>query len=61
MRTIGIGVVGMGWMGTVHSRAYRMVPDRFQSEIQPRLVICADEVESRAIDGRAPCRGSSNA
>ena len=53
MRTIGIGVIGMGWMGTVHSRAYRMVPDRFpQSEIQPRLVICADEVESRAVDGQ---------
>ncbi|HIM55398.1 MAG TPA: gfo/Idh/MocA family oxidoreductase, partial [Candidatus Latescibacteria bacterium] len=41
MRTIGIGVVGMGWMGTVHSRAYRMVPDRFRSEIRPRVVICA--------------------
>ena len=28
-RTIGIGVIGMGWMGEVHSRAYRALPDRF--------------------------------
>ncbi|MCZ6680533.1 MAG: Gfo/Idh/MocA family oxidoreductase [Candidatus Poribacteria bacterium] len=47
-RTIGIGVIGMGWMGTVHSRAYRQVSDRFQeSGIQPNLVICGDEVEAR--------------
>ncbi len=48
-RTIGIGVIGMGWMGTVHSRSYRQIPTRFQDcDIRPRLVICADEVESRA-------------
>ena len=48
-RTIGIGVIGMGWMGTVHSRSYRQIPTRFQDcGVQPRLVICADEVETRA-------------
>ena len=48
-RTTGIGVIGMGWMGQVHSRSYRTVADRFwDSELQPRLVVCADEVESRA-------------
>jgi len=48
-RTIGIGVIGMGWMGEVHSRAYRAIPDRFyESGLQPRLVICADPVEARA-------------
>lgn len=26
---IGIGVIGMGWMGAVHSRAYQRVADRF--------------------------------
>lgn len=47
--TIGIGVIGMGWMGEVHSRSYRALPDRFhESGIQPRLVICADAVEARA-------------
>lgn len=48
-RTIGIGVIGMGWMGEVHSRSYRAVPDRFhESGIVPRLVVCADPVEARA-------------
>jgi predicted dehydrogenase len=48
-RTIGIGVIGMGWMGEVHSRSYRAIPDRFaDSGIEPRLVVCADAVEARA-------------
>ena len=48
-RTIGIGVIGLGWMGMTHSRAYREIPHRFHdSGIQPRLVICADEAEGRA-------------
>lgn len=48
-RTIGIGIIGMGWMGLLHSRSYRQVYDRFsEAGIRPRLVICADEVESRA-------------
>lgn len=48
-RTIGIGVIGMGWMGEAHSRSYRAIPDRFhESGILPRLVICADAVEARA-------------
>ncbi len=48
-RTVGIGVIGMGWMGAAHSRAYRQVGDRFaDSGIRPRLVVCADEVPARA-------------
>jgi predicted dehydrogenase len=48
-RTVGIGVIGMGWMGAVHSRSYRQIRARFP-EIggAPRLVICADEVPERA-------------
>ncbi len=47
--TLGIGIIGMGWMGEVHSRAYRQIRDRFyDSNIQARLVICSDNVESRA-------------
>ena len=46
---IGIGVIGMGWMGQAHSRAYLQVPLRFsQSGIKPRLVICSDNVLERA-------------
>lgn len=48
-RTINIGVIGMGWMGQVHSRSYNQIKDRFfDSDIHPRLVICADDVEARA-------------
>ena len=49
MRTIGIGVIGMGWMGQTHSRSYTLIKDRFfDAGIEPRLVICADNVEARA-------------
>jgi len=38
-----IGVIGMGWMGHVHSRSYRQVADRFIDDgIDPVLVVCAD-------------------
>ena len=48
-RKIGIGVIGMGWMGETHSRSYRQVLERFPDlDFEPRLVICSDNVESRA-------------
>lgn len=48
-RKIGIGVIGMGWMGTTHSRSYMQIRSRFDNAaIQPQLVICADEVLARA-------------
>jgi predicted dehydrogenase len=48
-RTIGVGVIGMGWMGEVHSRSYNTLPDRFhEAGIRPRLVVCADNVQARA-------------
>ena len=48
-KTIGVGVIGMGWMGWVHSRSYRLIPDRYvESRIQPRLIVCADDVQTRA-------------
>ncbi|MDE0010840.1 MAG: Gfo/Idh/MocA family oxidoreductase [Candidatus Poribacteria bacterium] len=46
--TIGIGIIGMGWMGMTHARAYRQIADRFHdSPLQPKLVICADDVVER--------------
>ena len=51
-RNIGIGVIGMGWMGQVHSRAYRLMPDRFADlGIAPQLIVCADEIAARAALG----------
>jgi predicted dehydrogenase len=36
-------------MGAVHSRSYRQISDRFaDSGIRPRLIICADDVPTRA-------------
>jgi predicted dehydrogenase len=48
-RVIGIGVVGMGWMGETHSRSYLAVRDRFHdSGVTARLVACADVDGARA-------------
>ena len=48
MREIGLGVIGMGWMGTVHSRSFLAVQDKFFDRgLRPRLVICADTVPER--------------
>ena len=47
-RTIGIGVVGFGWMGQAHSRAYRNIPMYFpETGLEPRLVAIADTVPER--------------
>ncbi|MEZ4673288.1 MAG: Gfo/Idh/MocA family oxidoreductase [Caldilineaceae bacterium] len=55
--SLGIGVIGMGWMGKAHSRAYNNIADRFQdSGIRPRLVICGDEAEPRARSAQAALR-----
>ena len=45
---LGIAVIGMGWMGEAHSRAYLQARHRFADRgLEPRLVVCADEVEAR--------------
>jgi predicted dehydrogenase len=47
-RTIGIGVIGLGWMGQAHSRSYRSIPMYFpEAGITPRLVAIADNVQQR--------------
>lgn len=51
---IAIGIIGMGWMGAVHARSYRQIPDRFpDSGIRPRLVICCDDVAARAQEAQS--------
>ena len=53
-REIGISVIGMDWMGMLHSQSYRQVPYAFaDSDILPRLVVCADDVEARAKKAQA--------
>jgi predicted dehydrogenase len=49
VKEIGVGLLGVGWMGEVHSTSYRRVPIHFPDcDGRAQLVIAADEVESRA-------------
>lgn len=45
---LNIAVIGFGWMGQAHSRAYRNIPMYFpESGLRPRLVTIADTVQER--------------
>lgn len=53
MKQIGIGLLGAGWMGELHTGAYKRVLDHFPSlGVEPRLVIAADQTPERALDAR---------
>jgi predicted dehydrogenase len=46
---ISVAVIGLGWMGQVHSRGYRRLFDHYPDcPLRPRLVVAADAVEDRA-------------
>jgi predicted dehydrogenase len=49
-RQLGIGVIGVGWMGRVHTASYRRVLEHFPDlGVRPRLVIASDvSAERRA-------------
>ena len=43
---IGVGLISAGWMGRLHSRAYRAVPVHFpEIAVHPELVVAADPDE----------------
>src|ERR1700761_5838044 len=45
----GIGLISVGWMGKLHSRAYQAVPQLYpELKIRPRLVRAADTAPDRA-------------
>jgi predicted dehydrogenase len=47
-RSIGIGIVGFGWMGHAHARSYRSIPLYFpEADLAPRLVAVADTDPAR--------------
>ncbi|WP_086791570.1 Gfo/Idh/MocA family protein [Streptomyces thermovulgaris] len=47
--TLGVAVVGFGWMGRVHTQAYARVLHHFpRLTLRPRLITVADEVPGRA-------------
>lgn len=48
-RPVGVGLVGVGWMGRLHSQAFRRVNYHYpELGVRPNLVVAADLVESRA-------------
>ena len=48
-REVGVGLIGVGWMGRAHAIAYGRVAHHYpECEALPRLVIAADDVLSRA-------------
>jgi predicted dehydrogenase len=50
---LGVGLISVGWMGQLHSRAYLAVPTVYpELGVQPRLVHAADTAEGRAAYAR---------
>lgn len=48
-RDIGVGLIGAGWMGSLHASAYAHVREHYpELPVSPRLVIVADPLETRA-------------
>ncbi|GGT31599.1 Gfo/Idh/MocA family protein [Streptomyces chromofuscus] len=49
VRTLGVAVVGFGWMGRVHTQAYARLPHHYPHlALRPELVTVAEEVPGRA-------------
>ncbi|MFJ4466395.1 Gfo/Idh/MocA family protein [Streptomyces sp. NPDC089424] len=47
--TLGVAVVGFGWMGRVHTQAYARLPHHYPHlALRPELVTVAEEVPGRA-------------
>ena len=53
-REIGVGLISVGWMGRLHTRAYKAVAEHFpELGLRARLVIAADTVEASAREAAA--------
>ncbi len=63
-REVGVGLISVGWMGKLHSRAYRALPYVYpETGIRPRLVHAADTAPDRvayATDVLGYARGSTD-
>ena len=47
-KSLGVGLVSVGWMGKVHSRAYQALPVVYpELGVKPRLIIAADTAQDR--------------
>ncbi|GAC57791.1 putative oxidoreductase [Gordonia hirsuta DSM 44140 = NBRC 16056] len=53
-RALGVAVIGMGWMGAVHARAYSRLRQHYpDAALVPRLITVADDVPGRAAQAAA--------
>jgi predicted dehydrogenase len=61
---LGVGLISVGWMGKLHSRAYQALPYVYpETGIRPRLVHAADTAPDRVVYAREVLgyeRGSSD-
>ena len=61
---IGVGMVSVGWMGKLHSRAYQALPSVYpELGLRPRLVHAADTAADRVAYAREAlgyARGSTD-
>jgi predicted dehydrogenase len=48
VRSLGVGLVGTGFMGKAHALAFAAAPAVFDLDLRPRLVLLADADEARA-------------
>ena len=47
-KSVGVAVLGLGWMGQAHSRSMLRIPSLFPDRsVDPRLVVCADTDPTR--------------
>jgi len=53
MSSVGIAVVGFGWMGRVHAQAYARVRHHYPAAPRPVLIAVADDVPGRAVEALA--------
>ena len=48
-KEIGVGLISVGWMGKVHSKAYALLPSFYpELNVKTRLVIACDSAPDRA-------------
>ena len=63
-RDLGVGLISVGWMGKLHSRAYQALPSVYpELGLRPRLVHAADTAADRvayARDALGYARGSAD-
>ncbi|MDC0767263.1 Gfo/Idh/MocA family protein [Streptomyces sp. HD] len=52
--TLGVAVVGFGWMGRVHTQAYARVPHHYpRLAVRPELAVVAEDAPGRAEEAAA--------